>query len=1753
MVLRFRLFAMLIALLVCRGVAQTDSQTATSETDSRVISNLEVLSDTHGVDFGPYLSRVVQAVRTNWYHLIPDEARAPHLKKGKVFIEFAILPDGRVADMKLTGESGDVSLDRAAWGGITASVPFQPLPSEYHGPYLLLRFHFYYNPAPGHSQDANTLFANASSAVAMNDCGSAIPLAIRVTGMYPQHTAAWNLLGLCYLELDELKKAEDAFQRQIEVSPQSTFAYNNLGRVYARQRKFDMAIAQFRKQIEINPRDRYAHMNLAGSLHSEQKCDQAIPEYQLAVELTPENAGPHVGLARCYLDQGKQDSGVAEVDKAAALTSTGPGWNALAWTLAEHKIQLDRAEQYARLAVSMDSASLTAVSLDPLTPGAYARTRALGAAWDTLGWILFLRGDFAPAEKYIMASWTLMPNPTVSDHLAQISEKLGRKDDALKYSAIAVAEGEVPSEGQDSDGNAVANSRERLARLAPSSAASDQISQDAQPWLERQNSFALPNPAKHAGSAEFALLRAHGQSSAKARWIAGDPALKDFESEVAAGMPAGPADVGGIDVLRWGALSCEQPDAECKFQLSSAREAVYAHLRSTVKPETAATDSTGVAISPALSNGVGSTSANPQQVQIGQAVSQGLLISKVQPTYPPLARQARVQGTVVLEAVIGKDGSVQDLQVFSGHPLLIQAAMDAVKQWRYKPYLLNGEPVSVETTINVNFELSGAPSEAQPNEPATTSNSSSLESVSSNPPQAQQAGQGPSSDQYPGVYRVGGDVAPPKATYAPDPQYSEKARQAGYEGTVVLWLVVDANGLPQEIKVQHSLGMGLDEEAIKAVRQWRFQPALKDGKPIPVMVNVQVNFRLDGKPGVQHASSPSPGGDGSAVTPALSGRPPASAPGSSPQQVQIGQAVSQGLLISKVQPTYPPLARQARVQGTVVLHAVIGKDGSVQDLQVVSGHPMLIQAAMDAVKQWRYKPYLLMGKPVQVQTTINVNFELSNGPSEAQPSEQATAAENSSSQSGSSGPPQMPPAGQKAASDPSQEAYIIERNATKVVYNADGSGSREAMVAMRVQSQAGVQELAVLTFRYTSYNETVEVDYVRVRKPDGTVVVTPDSNVQDMSAEVTRSAPMYSDVHEKHVAVKALGIGDVLEYAVRYRTVKPQVPGQFWYEYNFYKRHIAKDEELEISVPRDKYVKVESPDYKPEIKDEGARRIYTWKTSNLIVKNREDMLNAREAPAPSVQVTTFRDWAEVGSWYEQLQRPQMAVTPQIQAKAAELTKGLATDEDKIRAIYNYVSTGFHYVSLSFGIGRYQPHAAEDVLENEYGDCKDKHTLLATLLKAAGFDAWPALINSSRKIDPAVPSPGQFDHVITVVPRGVSIIWLDTTPEVSPFRFLTANLRDRKALVIPTAMPASLMETESQPPFPLLQTFNADGALSADGTLTAKVQQTARGDIEVMFRMAFRGTPAAQWKELGQRISYGEGFSGEVSNLTASAPDQTDKPFQFSYDYSKKSFGDWDSHRIVAPLPWFGFESSALDEKPPAEPLVLGSLGELVYKSKTVLPPGLAPAYSEKMDLSEDFADYHASYTIANGALIADRRLVIKKSEVPLAEWEKYKKFRKALAEERDRFIDLDNGTTQYPPGEKPLQAEVAKAATTPDAKAIQEGVQAEQQIQEALQRNDTTTAEEIARRLLEKYPKQQGVHALMGYVYIRKNDSDRGMAEFLKEEELHPGNVGIYKTLAAYYMDAHRDELAARSVSQVAEGRSLQSGCRPQAVQDVER
>lgn len=99
--------------------------------------------------------------------------------------------------------------------------------------------------------------------------------------------------------------------------------------------------------------------------------------------------------------------------------------------------------------------------------------------------------------------------------------------------------------------------------------------------------------------------------------------------------------------------------------------------------------------------------ATPQRVRVSAGVTAGLLVKRVQPNYPPLARQARIQGTVVLQAQISKTGDIENLQLISGHPMLAPSAIEAVKQWKYRPYLLNGEPVEVETQVQVNFTLAG--------------------------------------------------------------------------------------------------------------------------------------------------------------------------------------------------------------------------------------------------------------------------------------------------------------------------------------------------------------------------------------------------------------------------------------------------------------------------------------------------------------------------------------------------------------------------------------------------------------------------------------------------------------------------------------------------------------------------------------------------------------------------------------------------------------------------------------------------------------------------------------------------------------------------------------------------------------------------------------------------------------------------------------------------------------------------------------
>ena len=211
--------------------------------------------------------------------------------------------------------------------------------------------------------------------------------------------------------------------------------------------------------------------------------------------------------------------------------------------------------------------------------------------------------------------------------------------------------------------------------------------------------------------------------------------------------------------------------------------------------------------------------------------------------------------------------------------------------------------------------------------------------------------------------------------------YPYEARNQKIQGEVVVKILISETGDVESAEIVSGDPI-LAKSAMDAVKKWKFKPFIKNGKPVKVSTKLPMDFAFSDKimeKGVSADGSTTTGRDVLTTPSSLSSsptNPSAATSGNTPNRVEVASGVSRGLLIRQVAPVYPDEARRAHIQGTVVLQAVIGEDGRVTDLQFISGPRELARAAIGAVQQWRYRPYLLMGKPVEVTTQIQVNFRL---------------------------------------------------------------------------------------------------------------------------------------------------------------------------------------------------------------------------------------------------------------------------------------------------------------------------------------------------------------------------------------------------------------------------------------------------------------------------------------------------------------------------------------------------------------------------------------------------------------------------------------------------------------------------------------------------------------------------------------------------------------------------------------------------------
>jgi TonB family protein len=219
--------------------------------------------------------------------------------------------------------------------------------------------------------------------------------------------------------------------------------------------------------------------------------------------------------------------------------------------------------------------------------------------------------------------------------------------------------------------------------------------------------------------------------------------------------------------------------------------------------------------------------AEPRVYAPGNGVSTPVMVKEVKPQYTADAMRAKVQGVVTLECVVQPDGAIGDVRVTKAlNPGLDQEAIKAVKQWRFKPGRKDGKAVPVRVTLEVAFTLR-APSKPPlfPVKPLVP---------------GEAAGKGQS--LAPRASRPGAGVSAPVVVKEVKPRYTADAEHAGIQGVVTLECVVNTDGTVGEVEVTRSLDAGLDLEAIKAVKQWRFEPGTKDGKPVPVLVTLEMTF-----------------------------------------------------------------------------------------------------------------------------------------------------------------------------------------------------------------------------------------------------------------------------------------------------------------------------------------------------------------------------------------------------------------------------------------------------------------------------------------------------------------------------------------------------------------------------------------------------------------------------------------------------------------------------------------------------------------------------------------------------------------------------------------------------------------------------------------------------------------------------------------------------------------------------------------------
>ncbi|MBS1372254.1 MAG: DUF3857 domain-containing protein [Lentisphaeria bacterium] len=519
------------------------------------------------------------------------------------------------------------------------------------------------------------------------------------------------------------------------------------------------------------------------------------------------------------------------------------------------------------------------------------------------------------------------------------------------------------------------------------------------------------------------------------------------------------------------------------------------------------------------------------------------------------------------------------------------------------------------------------------------------------------------------------------------------------------------------------------------------------------------------------------------------------------------------------------------------------------------------------------------------------------------------------------------------------------------VYQADGTGTETDDFYQKILNETGRRNMRELTFRFNTTYEKLEIPLLEVIRPDGKVVKIDVNANGRVTVEPSQMGANIYDPANKILAVTIpeLEIGDIVHIVSKETILKPRIPGVWSGIYV-----------LQSDTPILHYeVKIDGPESHPlraiRIKDEArgtvkasetkkdGRILYTWTAENVPQVISEPDMPPMYMCVQRLLVSTAKNWPEISQWYYKVSRPRLdAVTPEIKAKVAELTKGMETPDAKIMALFQFVSQQIRYMGITAETEApgYEPHDVSMTFNQRYGVCRDKAALLVSMLELAGLKAYPVLFMAGYPKDGEVPN-NYFNHAIVAVEDTPGhYILMDPTYETTA-ELLPSTMANMSYLV---AKPEGdvLRRSELVPTAKNLLKIKTEATVAPDGTLEGRSVIDFLGVNDQIYRDAFSRWPLDYRRQFFASRLKRAVAGAELESLKIFPENVRDmsRPLVAEMTFRVNSYLPEKGPVYLLDLPCFGTEFGAAN-------FVLGSVGlkERKFPMQLFSTCGVAEQYS----------------------------------------------------------------------------------------------------------------------------------------------------------------------------------------------------------------